>query len=59
MLQHGEYHKSFPIGSESACNIVLAIVLWSISGVELNWIEFNTFKRRRLQIDQRRHTTNK
>ena len=25
---------------------------------ELNWIEFNTFKRRRLQIDQRRHTTN-
>ena len=25
----------------------------------LNWIEFNTFKRRRLQIDQRRHTTNK
>ena len=26
--------------------------------IELNWIEFNTFKRRRLQIDQRRHTTN-
>ena len=25
---------------------------------QLNWIEFNTFKRRRLQIDQRRHTTN-
>ena len=27
--------------------------------IELNWIEFNTFKRRRLQIDQPRHTTNK
>ena len=26
--------------------------------IELNWIEFNTFKRRRLQIDQRHHTTN-